>query len=106
MQIADVVTFGRSLKDAGIPVRVGQVIDASRALEFVDIGCRSDFYTALRANLISRKEEIPLFNRVFASFWQARRLDASPAVTLEETIQRLSSADVTLMNPEQASEQG
>jgi hypothetical protein len=106
MQIADVLDFGRSLKGAGIRVSLGQVIDASRALEFVDIGCRSDFYAALRANLISRKEEIPLFNRVFDSFWQDRRLDSSPAVTLEESIQRLSGSDVTIMNPEEASGQG
>ena len=106
MQIADVVTFGRSLKDVGIPVRVGQLIDASRALEFVDVGCRSDFYTALRANLISRKEEIPLFNRVFDSFWEDRRLDATAAVTLKETIQPLSGSDVTLMNLEDGEGQG
>src|SRR2546427_7949795 len=106
MQIADVVTFGRSLKDVGIPVRVGQIIDASRALEFVDVGCRSDFYTALRANLISRKEEIPLFNRVFDSFWEDRRLDATAAVTLKETIQPLSGSDVTLMNLEDGEGQG
>ena len=106
MQIADVVTFGRSLKDVGIPVRVGQIIDASRALEFVDVGCRSDFYTALRANLISRKEEIPLFNRVFDSFWEDRRRDATAAVTLKETIQPLSGSDVTLMNLEDGEGQG
>ena len=106
MQIADVVTFGRSLKDAGIPVRVGQIIDASRALEFVDVGSRSDFYTALRANLISRKEEIPLFNRVFDSFWEDRRFEASAAVTLKETIQPLSGSDVTLMNLEDGEGQG
>ncbi len=78
----------------------------SRALEFVDVGCRSDFYTALRANLISRKEEIPLFNRVFDSFWEDRRLDATAAVTLKETIQPLSGSDVTLMNLEDGEGQG
>src|SRR5437870_2417580 len=110
MQVAHLLVFGRSLKDAGIRVSVGQVIDAGRALEFIDLACRADFYTALRANLISRKEEIPLFDRLFDSFWQDRRPAASPAVApavaMEETIQPLSGPDATLMKPEEASDEG
>ena len=106
MQITDVLGFSRSLKDAGIRISLGQVIDASRSLEFVDIGCRSDFYSALRANLISRKEEIPVFDRTFDTFWRDRRFGVSPADTLEETVPGPTGSDVTLMDLEEALEQG
>jgi uncharacterized protein len=106
MQITDVLGFSRFLKDAGIAVRLGQVIDATRSLEFVDIGCRSDFYSALRANLISRKEDISVFDRAFDTFWHNRRFGASPADSLEETVQRLTGSDVTLMELEEALEPG
>jgi uncharacterized protein len=106
MQITDILGFSRCLKDAGIRVGLGQVIDASRSLEFVDIGCRSDFYSALRANLISRKEEIPIFDRTFDTFWQDRRLGVTPADTLDATVQGLTDSDVTPMDLEEALEQG
>jgi uncharacterized protein with von Willebrand factor type A (vWA) domain len=106
MQVENLLSFGRCLKDAGIGVGVGQLIDAGRALERVDIGCRPDFYTALRSNLISRKEDIPLFDRVFDSFWTGLRPDPAPAAPFEESIRQFSLSDATLMNIEDASEQG
>ena len=105
MQITDVLGFSRSLRGAGIRVSLGQVIDAGRSLEFVDIGSRPDFYSALRANLISRREDIPVFDRVFDTFWHDRRCGASPADTSEETIRQRSNSEVTLMDLEEASEQ-
>jgi uncharacterized protein len=105
MQITDVLGFSRSLKDAGIPVRLGQVIDATRSLEFVDIGCRSDFYSALRANLISRKEEIPVFDLAFDSFWQDGRFAESPADKLEQAARRPTRSDIRLMDFEETLEQ-
>src|SRR5438093_10860080 len=54
------------------------MIDAARALEFVNIGSRPDFHIALRSNLVSRKEEISLFDRAFDSFWQEAHLPALP----------------------------
>ena len=67
--LINLVAFGRVLKEAGIQTSIGRMIDAARALEFVNIGSRQDFHIALRSNLVSRKEEIPLFDRVFDSFW-------------------------------------
>ena len=67
--LINLLAFGRVLKEAGIQISPGRMIDAARALEFVNIGSRQDFHIALRSNLVSRKEEIPLFDRVFDSFW-------------------------------------
>ena len=68
--LANVLAFGRALKEVGLRIGLSQVMDAGRALEFVDIGSRFDFRAVLRSNLISAKEEIPLFDRVFDCFWR------------------------------------
>jgi len=77
--LLNLVAFGRVLKEAGIQTSLGRMIDAARALEFVNIGSRSDFHIALRSNLVSRKEEISLFDRVFDSFWQEAHLPELPS---------------------------
>src|SRR5438552_18140634 len=76
--LLNLVAFGRVLKEAGIQTSLGRMIDAARALEFVNIGSRPDFHIALRSNLVSRKEEISLFDRAFDSFWQEAHLPELP----------------------------
>jgi uncharacterized protein with von Willebrand factor type A (vWA) domain len=76
--LINLLAFGRALKEAGIQISTGRMIDAARALEFVNIGSRQDFHIALRSNLVSRKEDIPLFDRVFDSFWKLRALTERP----------------------------
>ena len=81
--LANLLAFGRVLKEAGVKVSLSQVIDAGRSLEFVDIANREDFHAVLRSNLVSDKEEIPLFERVFSCFWQEHGLEESPMETVE-----------------------
>jgi uncharacterized protein with von Willebrand factor type A (vWA) domain len=80
--LANLLAFGRVLKQVGVKVSLSQVIDASRSLEFVDITRKADFYTVLRSNLVSEREEIPLFDRVFACFWQNPSLQELPLESL------------------------
>lgn len=75
--LANLLAFGRALKEVGLKVGLSQVMDASRSIEFVDIGIRADFRAVLRSNLVSGKEEILLFDRVFDCFWQERGPEAS-----------------------------
>src|SRR5574341_127816 len=81
--LANLLAFGRVLKEAGIKVTLSQVMDASRSLEFVDISRRADFYAVLRSNLVSDKEEIPLFDRVFERFWQELGDGEAPMESVE-----------------------
>ena len=83
--LANLLAFGRVLKEAGVRVSLSQVMDASRSLELVDIARRADFYTVLRSNLVSDKEEIPLFDRVFDFFWQDHAPEESPMESVEMT---------------------
>lgn len=71
--VANVLAFGRVLKELGIKIGLSQAMDASRALEFVDIARRGDFRAALGANLVSDREGLELFDRAFNAFWRTRR---------------------------------
>ena len=81
--LANLLAFGRILKQMGIKVGLSQVIDASRSLEFVDIARRVDFHAALCSNLVSEREELPIFDRVFDCFWQVRGPEESPLESVE-----------------------
>jgi uncharacterized protein len=69
--VKNVLAFGRVLKELGVKLGLSQVMDSSRALELVDVGSREDFRAALRANLVSDKDAIALFERAFDLFWRA-----------------------------------
>ncbi|MGH7765997.1 MAG: vWA domain-containing protein, partial [Candidatus Binatia bacterium] len=69
--VPGVIAFSRVLKELGIKIGLSQVLDTSRAVEFVDIGSREDFRAALRSNLVANKEEMPVFERAFELFWRA-----------------------------------
>lgn len=68
--LANILMFGRVLKDLGFRLGLSQVIDANRCLPLVDIKQRNDFHRVLAANLLSDHEDIELFDRVFTAFWQ------------------------------------
>ena len=46
---ANVLLFGRMLRAAGLDVHHGRLLDAIRALEWVDVGSRADVAATLRS---------------------------------------------------------
>ena len=66
-----VVRFAALLRHQGLPLTPLQVTDATRALEHLDLGDRAEVYLGLRAVLVGRPEDVPAFDRCFASFWRA-----------------------------------
>lgn len=81
--LPNVMAFARALKQLGIKVSLSQVLDASRSVELVDIGERSDFRALLRANLVSQKEDFPLFDMAFDCFWREQTYERMPMETME-----------------------
>lgn len=65
------LSFCRKLHQEGVKVTLPQEIDACRSLEYIDIFAYHDFYHALKANLISRPEDIPVFDKIFFSHWSS-----------------------------------
>jgi uncharacterized protein len=62
--------FGEVLHAAGLAVPAGCMIDVARALEFVDVGRRTDFYITLRSLLVHRPQDFVLFDDAFRTFWR------------------------------------
>ena len=67
---ANVMLFARALRAAGLPVGPGKVLDAVRAVETVGIANRSDFYWALHAVFVNRRDQREIFDQAFHIFWR------------------------------------
>ena len=67
--VRHVVTFGRVLREVGIEVGPGRLVDAVRALGAVDLTRQEDVYFALRQTLVARGEELELFDRAFVAWF-------------------------------------
>lgn len=70
------VTFARVLRGASLRVPIGNVLMFVEALGKVGIDERHSVYWAARATLIHQPEDLPLFDRAFAVFWDHARADA------------------------------
>jgi len=81
--LPNLLAFGRALKELGVKVGLSQVIDVSRAVEFVDLADKGDFRALLRSNLISQKEDFPVFDMLFDCFWREQSYERVPMETLE-----------------------
>ena len=71
----NVLHFGRLLRQAGLPIGPGRVLDAVRALETVGVGRREDVYWALLSVLVNRRDQIEIFDQAFSLFWQSADLE-------------------------------
>jgi uncharacterized protein with von Willebrand factor type A (vWA) domain len=66
------IRFGALLRGEGLPVTVGQVSDAVRALDHLDVSDRDELRLGLRTVFTGRPEDGPVFDRAFDAFWRAQ----------------------------------
>ena len=66
----NVARFARLLRAAGLPAGPGNTIAAVRALAAVNIADRTQFYWALHATLVSKREHRRIFDSAFRLFWR------------------------------------
>ena len=78
---ANILQFGRMLRAAGFDIHHGRLLDAMRALEWVDVGSRTDVAATLRSLLVHDRDEIARFDRAFELFFRAHR-PPSPGLPL------------------------
>ena len=69
--LRNVLTLGRMLRYAGLPIGPGRVIDLVRALDQIDLTRRDDVRITVRSLLISRREDFDKFDRIFNFFWDS-----------------------------------
>jgi uncharacterized protein len=67
--VRHVVAFGRVLREGALEIGPGRVADALRALAAVDLERRDDVYFALRQTLVSRRDDLAVFDRAFAAWF-------------------------------------
>jgi uncharacterized protein len=67
--VRHVVTFGRVLREVGIEVGPGRAADAVTGLGAVDLTRQEDVYFTLRQTLVSRHDELELFDRAFVAWF-------------------------------------
>ncbi len=63
------MTFGRVLREAGLEVGPGRVVDALNALDAIEMARQDDVYWALRATLVARREDLEPFDRAFNAWF-------------------------------------
>jgi uncharacterized protein with von Willebrand factor type A (vWA) domain len=63
------VAFARVLRAAGVDVPLGATLMFTESLGCIGLSDRSGVYWAARATLVNRPEDLSLFDRAFAAFW-------------------------------------
>jgi len=87
------IAFARVLRGLAINAPIGCVLNFAEALDALGANgetTRSNVYWAARSTLVRRPEDLPLFDRAFAVFWDARSGGQSP--DLIEEVQRITIA--------------
>ena len=114
--LRNLLHFGRLLRAIGIEVTPPQMVDLVESLKYIDLGQREDFKNAACTVLINHPEHLPLFERAFDLFWQARdetellelnlgRQKATPQPQAEEKEVTLRESVAEGPTPEQESDE-
>ena len=68
--LPNLLLFEQVLRRLGLDVGSGNVLDLVRAMEYVSMGRKQDFFQAARTILVHRKSDLPLFDEAFQVFWR------------------------------------
>jgi uncharacterized protein with von Willebrand factor type A (vWA) domain len=86
--LENILLFGRVLHNHGLDVNTRQMVVLLRALEYVPLTNKADFYHTSRSILVHHKQDIPVFDRIFEEFWshpEKRALSLNLPGSLPET---------------------
>ncbi|MEY4229903.1 MAG: hypothetical protein RLZZ362_752, partial [Actinomycetota bacterium] len=79
------VGFARVLRGLGVSVPIGSVINFGEAVGLLGIDQRDHVYWAGRSTLIHRPEDLGVYDRAFAVYWE-RRGGGSGSEQVEEPL--------------------
>ncbi len=81
-----VALLAKRLRSAGLAVSVDRVESFVQSLQWLDPTHRDDLFHAARATLLTRREDLPVLQRVFSELWQA------PGRVQGESVQKMPTA--------------
>jgi uncharacterized protein with von Willebrand factor type A (vWA) domain len=70
----NIMHFARVLREAGLPVGPGAVLDALDATQCGSLRTREDFYWTLHTIFVKRREHKELFDQAFHVFWKKPKM--------------------------------
>ncbi|HEX3266940.1 MAG TPA: VWA domain-containing protein [Gaiellaceae bacterium] len=95
--VAILTGFSRSLRDEGLPVGTGRIVRFCRAAALLE---PRDLYWAGRTTLVSRRQDLPVYDRVFATFFgDSRAAMAESAVRVRVTAELAPEVELALASP-------
>jgi uncharacterized protein len=65
----NILLFSQTLREKKVRVSTDNVLDTLRGISFINIQRKDDFYTLLKSNLVSHRDEVALFDELFQQFW-------------------------------------
>jgi len=103
--VANIMYFARTLRAAGLPIGPGKVLAAVEAVRAVGIENRQDFYWALHAVFVNRRDQRELFDQAFHIFWRNPELLEKmmglmlPAIRAEQPGEEMSRRLAEALHP-------
>jgi uncharacterized protein with von Willebrand factor type A (vWA) domain len=71
--LVHLLAFGYLLREMGVAVSPGQMVDIAAAIGPLPVTNRQDFKSALRCMLVLRREDLALFDTAFEFYWRYQR---------------------------------
>ena len=102
---AMLVDFCRELRGAGLTVGTGDVLTYCSAMLPLDPSDLLDLYWAGRTTLVSRRDDIPAYDRVFRQFFLAEGAPAAALLTLKATAAAEAEAGLVMPGTEPGPEE-
>lgn len=90
------VGFARALREAGVPVGSGDVLTYTAAMDPLDPTDLVDLYWAGRTTLVTRRDQLPVYDRVFRRWYLGEGTDGPPPLrfTAEAHAEVLTTLEV------------
>ena len=70
----NIMHFARVLRDTGLPVGPGAVLDALEAVRGGGMATKTDFYWIMHSVFVKRHEHTTLFDHAFEVFWRKPKM--------------------------------
>lgn len=83
---AHLTHFCRALRSHGLLIAPSETADVMRALNAVDMMDKGRVYWALRTLLLSRRDEIPIYDALFERFWNFEALPMRPHIASDDDL--------------------